>query len=334
MSPCSERDDPTGTAPTPWHTPNRRVMALVASTLLAAALVASACTVETTEEPTSPTSTIDEGLGDNSPTDDTDQEIPDDQGHDGGSGDDGDQGAPASGDSGIRIAREIDGDSLELEIDGAIVEVRLVGINAPELADCQGPAARDALGELLRAGNIAVSGSETDRFDRLLVELEVEGASVNEAMVRAGWALAIHGDGAAYVGAMRAAADDQVGMWSPSVPGCATVSDDVVVLDAEPDPPGRDEENLDQEYVVIANAGTEPLELGGWQLRDESTGNRFVFEDRRLGPGDELVLVTGCGQDSDREVFWCSEFPVWSNQGETVLVLAPDGAIAAHRFLE
>lgn len=327
MSPSSERDDPTGTAPTPWRTQTRRVTALMVSTLLAAALLASACTAETTEESTSPTSTVDEPLDDDSP-DDTDQEIPDDQ------GDGEDQSDPASGDSGIRIAREVDGDSLELEIDGAVVEVRLVGINAPELADCQGPAARDALGELLRAGDIAVSGSESDRFDRLLVELEVEGASVNEAMVRAGWALAVHGDGDAYVGAMRAAADDQVGMWSPSVPGCAPVTDDVVVLDAEPDPPGRDEENLDQEFVVIANAGTEPLELDGWQLRDESTGNRFVFEARRLGPGDELVLVTGCGQDSDREVFWCSEFPVWSNQGETVLVLAPDGAIAAHRFLE
>jgi endonuclease YncB( thermonuclease family) len=276
-------------------------------------LVASACTVETTTEFTAQSSTVDE-----SPTGDSDP------------GD----GGTASGDSGVRIAREVDGDSLELEIDEEVVEVRLVGINAPELADCQGPAAGDALGALLRSGDIGVAGSERDQFDRLLVELEVDGASVNEAMVRDGWALAIHGDGDAYVGAMWAAAEDQIGMWSPSVPGCNPVDADVVVLNAEPDPPGRDEENLDQEYVVIGNAGTEPLELGGWQLRDESTGNRFVFDDRRLGPGDELVLVTGCGQDTDREVFWCSEFPVWSNQGETVLVLAPDGAIAAHRFLE
>lgn len=308
MSPRSEHNDPT--------TPTRRHRCLPARStvaIAALALVASACTVETTTEFTAESSTIDE-----SPTADTDQ-----------GGDE-----AASGDSGVRIAREVDGDSLELEIDGEVVEVRLVGINAPELADCQGPAAGDALGELLRSGTIGVFGSETDRFDRLLVELEVDGASVNEAMVRAGWALAIHGDGDAYVPAMRTAADDQVGMWSPSAAGCEPVTADVVVVDAEPDPPGRDDENLDKEYVVIANADTEPLDLGGWQVRDESTGNRFVFDERRLGPGDELVLVTGCGQDSDREVFWCSDFPVWSNHGDTVLVLAPDGAIAAHRFLE
>lgn len=308
MSPHSDRIDPTK----PFrHLRCRRTRGGLAMAVLA--LVASACTVETTTSTAAQSSTVDE-----SPAAGSDQ-----------AGD-----GATSGDSGVRIAREVDGDSLELEIDGEVVEVRLLGINAPELADCQGPAAGDALGDLLRSGDIGVAGSELDRFDRLLVELEVDGASVNEAMVRQGWALAIHGDGDAYVAAMRAAADDQAGMWSPSVPGCGPVTADVVVLGAEPDPPGRDDENLDQEYVVIANADTEPLELGGWQVRDESTGNRFVFDDRRLGPGDELVLVTGCGQDTDREVFWCSEFPVWSNQGETVLVLAPDGAIAAHRFLE
>lgn len=244
--------------------------------------------------------------------------------------------SPATTDdgSGVRIAREIDGDSLELEIDGLVVEVRLVGINAPEFDDCQGPAAADALGALLRSGPIGVSGSELDRFDRLLVELDVDGSSVNEAMVRSGWALAVHGDGDAFVGAMRAAAEDEVGMWSPSVPGCGTVDGEVVVVDAQPDPDGRDDEHLDQEFVVIANAGTGPLELGGWQVRDESTSNRFVFGERRLGPGEELVLVTGCGRDSERMVFWCSGSPVWSNHGDTALVLAPDGAVAAHRFLD
>jgi len=300
MSPSDDRSHPTMPDHRRWFLLTRGIVGLGAASLLA-----SGCTVETTTTSAAIPAETDQ-VGDRS----------------------------AAGDAEVRIAREIDGDSLELEIDGEIVEVRLVGINAPELADCQGPAAGDALGELLGSGTIGVAGSDTDRFDRLLVELHVDGVSVNEAMVRTGWALAVHGAGDAYVAAMRAAADDQVGMWSPSVRGCESVVDDVVVVDAQPDPPGRDDENLDQEFVVIANAGTEPLDLDGWQVRDESTGNRFVFDDRWLAPGDELVLVTGCGQDSDREVFWCSEYPVWSNQGETVLVLAPDGAVAAHRFLE
>ncbi len=204
----------------------------------------------------------------------------------------------------------------------------------PSSPTARGPPQAGHWADLLRSGTIEVAGSETDRFDRLLVELAVDDLSVNEAMVRQGWALAIHGDGDAYVGAMRDAADADAGMWADTVDGCAAVIEDLAVVDAEPDPRGRDDENLDQEFVVIANAGTEPLELGGWQVRDESTGNRFVFADGRLGPGEELTLVTGCGQDSDRTVFWCSELPVWSNDGETVLVLAPDGAIAAHRFLE
>lgn len=92
-------------------------------------------------------------------------------------------------------AEAIDGDSLRV----LGVEVRLKGLDAPELAQtCTiagretpcGREARAALRRLLGGGLATCVGSERDRYGRLLAECRVRGASVNAAMVRDGQAIA------------------------------------------------------------------------------------------------------------------------------------------------
>lgn len=230
------------------------------------------------------------------------------------------------------VTRVIDGDSVELLLDGRDVEARLIGINAPELADCQGPAATEALASVVDGQAVDVIEFGEDRFDRLLVELVIADESVNEALVRAGWALGLHGDERDWTVEMQAAADAGLGMWDlPDT--CPPAAADLVIADVEPDPPGPDDEVLEDEWVEIENVGTEPVDLAGWTLRDESTSNRFTFESGRLGPGERLRLRTGCGTDTATDTYWCSSAGVWSNRGETVLLLAPSGAIADHRFI-
>lgn len=230
------------------------------------------------------------------------------------------------------VTRVIDGDSVELLLDGEEVEARLIGINAPEFADCQGPAATDALASVVEDQPVEVIGFGEDRFDRLLVELIIADESVNEALVRAGWALGLHGDERNWTAQMEAAAGAGLGMWDlPDI--CPPASDDLVIAAVEADPPGPDDEVLEDEWVEIENAGSEPVDLSGWTLRDESTSNRFTFESGRLEPGDRLRLRTGCGNDSESDIYWCSPAGVWSNRGETVLLLAPSGAIADYRFI-
>lgn len=87
----------------------------------------------------------------------------------------------------------IDGDSVRL----GGVEMRLMGIDAPELAQtCQRPqvwacgrAARDHLSALLGSGPVQCSGNDTDQFDRLLVRCTVNDRNINAAMVRDGYAV-------------------------------------------------------------------------------------------------------------------------------------------------
>lgn len=111
--------------------------------------------------------------------------------------------------------RALDGDSLR--VDG--VEIRLVGIDAPELAQtCErdgqdwrcGQAARAALERLLRQGRAVCTGSEKDRYGRLLAVCTVNVTEVNAALVRAGMAVSF----GKYRQEEVEARDARKGMWA------------------------------------------------------------------------------------------------------------------------
>jgi micrococcal nuclease len=228
------------------------------------------------------------------------------------------------------IDRVIDGDSVDLLIDGSIVEARLIGINAPEFGDCQGPAAAEALETMAGEQSVTIVNYGSDRFDRRLVNLVIGGQSINQMLVETGWALGQHSndhpDSDAWVTAMIMAAEEGAGMWSMPQ-ACPLSGADVRITDAQANPPGPDDEVLDQEWIEITNLGETSVSLDGWAIRDESTSNRLALPERDLAAGASLRIVTGCGEDSANTIYWCSDYGVWSNQGETALLLAPSGGI-------
>lgn len=251
-------------------------------------------------------------------------------------GDTADGGAVPAGDR-AEVVRLSDGDSGWFEIDGREVEVRLLDYNAPERFEgdggpesCNGAAAQTALAELLAgASTVEVVGTETDRFGRLLADLLVDGESAVDRLVGEGWGLAI-GDDRAGRERMWAAADAGRGLWGD---GCGVAAaDGLVVESVEPDPPGRDEEDLNGEVVVLRNDGPDPVDLTGWDIRDDSSSNRFDLGGV-LGPGDRLEIRTGSGSSGGGQWFLGSRSPVWSNRGDTVLVIDPDGVVATWAFV-
>lgn len=238
----------------------------------------------------------------------------------------------------VELERLIDGDSMELRIGGEVVEVRLRGINAPELrlvsgeASCNGREARAAMEAVLAAGDLRFDGGETDRFGRVLGDLYAGTRAVDGAMVSQGWALALwSGDDPALVAAMEDAAGAGAGLWGTT---CGEPAAAVEVGDVQPDPKGRDEEHLNDEWIEIANPAGTAVDLTGWSVADETTSNRFELPARSLAPGATLRIHTGSGTDTTTDAYLDQREPVWSNSGETVLVADPAGVIAAHRFLE
>jgi len=83
-----------------------------------------------------------------------------------------------------------DGDSLTASgADGALVHVRLYGIDAPEYKQSYGLEAKKRLARLLSRKNVDVEAVDTDRYGRTVALVRREdGVLVNEVMVAEGYA--------------------------------------------------------------------------------------------------------------------------------------------------
>ncbi|AWB26882.1 lamin tail domain-containing protein [Halococcoides cellulosivorans] len=251
----------------------------------------------------------------------------------------------------VTVERVVDGDTLEVTYaDGTPDTLRLLGVDTPEVHVGVDPAEFPGVPDD-RAGRawlsswgtnatqyvesrvanrrveIVVGGDRRGSYGRLLVYVYVDDAMLNRELLREGYARLYdsefeYRDG--FADLEREARDAGVGVW-----GFEESTTPLQVTEIHADAAGDDRENLNDEYVVLANAGNETLDLSGWELSDES-GKTYVFPDGVvLDPGDSVTLFTGSGVDSEGERYWGRDSPVWNNAGDTVIVETSDGAIAA-----
>jgi len=242
---------------------------------------------------------------------------------------------PGAGDAGT-VVEVVDGDTIDVELDGARETVRLVGINTPERGECLADEAARWLRDRVGGREVALIADESDRdrYGRLLRYVELDGVDVGAELVRAGLALArryppdtARADD--YDAAQRAAEDAGAGMWGTSVCGAGTADSTVAITEIRFDAAGDDNLNLGDEWVRITNTGGSPADLSGWVLKDTSASHRYRFPDGFvLAAGGSVTVRTGCGADTAAELHWCSEgSAVWNNDGDTALLLDPAGNI-------
>lgn len=90
------------------------------------------------------------------------------------------------------VARVIDGDTIEVRTGDHVETVRLLNVDAPEVADCLYQQATDHLGSLLPVGTevtLEYDVERTDRYGRTLAGVvKADGTLVNAEMARAGLA--------------------------------------------------------------------------------------------------------------------------------------------------
>jgi endonuclease YncB( thermonuclease family) len=228
-----------------------------------------------------------------------------------------------------------DGDTIEVLLDGTTVDVRLLGINSPELSECWGEESMVELSSLIADKDVLlVEGPiDIDPFGRLLryVYLETdEGPTfVNAALIETGHAIGLH-QGSEYDISFKEiearAFQSGRGMWATFACGDreGVKADRPVIRVSELvyDPAGPDTESLGGEFITIVNEGYDTVSIGGWTLRDESTSNRFVINgNTTLDPGESVTIVTGCEGGPPGSVHWCNDQAVWSNDGDTAIVL-------------
>jgi micrococcal nuclease len=90
------------------------------------------------------------------------------------------------------VIRAKDGDSLLVARpqDGRVSEVRMAGIDAPELHQPWGPQAKAAMQRLVQGRPVIVQVTDRDRYGRLVARVWQNGTYINAAMVQGGnaWA--------------------------------------------------------------------------------------------------------------------------------------------------
>jgi len=118
------------------------------------------------------------------------------------------------------LTKVIDGDTIEVQIEGQTYRVRYIGIDTPERGDYGFKDATDFNSSLLKAGEIILikDVSETDRYDRLLRYVFVDGLFINYELVRQGYAYAVSfpPDIACqelFMEGQREAVENQRGLW-------------------------------------------------------------------------------------------------------------------------
>jgi micrococcal nuclease len=234
--------------------------------------------------------------------------------------------------SGVEVLEVVDGDTLRVVLDGGEEEVRLLGINAPEHDECFGDRAREALEQRLAGGPLRLGeGTERDQYGRLLAYAYAGDTLLNLALVQNGLALALHAEHprlAEFLQADEQAYSGGIGIWAVDACGPPSMAP-VTIIDLSFDPPGRDEDDLNGEWVLLADRSDLEADLSGWVLRDESSDHRYHFPAGTvLQPGGQVRVHTGSGNDGEGDLFWGEEGPVWNNGGDTALLLDPAGNVA------
>ncbi|GAA4890047.1 thermonuclease family protein [Tessaracoccus lubricantis] len=91
----------------------------------------------------------------------------------------------------VRVAGIIDGDTIDVRIDGVRTRVRVIGIDTPERDDCGYQEAASAMQSLVQSRDVRLESDptqgDTDRYDRLLRHVfTADGVNVAEEIISRG----------------------------------------------------------------------------------------------------------------------------------------------------
>ena len=111
----------------------------------------------------------------------------------------------------------VDGDTADVRLDSGMIRIRFQAIDAPEMGQPYGKAAKARLAELIYARPVEVEPYQQDRYDRLVARLWIGERDINAEMVKSGhaWVYRRYADDPAYCAYEQAARNLRRGLWEP-----------------------------------------------------------------------------------------------------------------------
>ena len=76
--------------------------------------------------------------------------------------------------------------------------------------------------------------------------------------------------------------------------------------------PSPEKENLNEEWVEVANNGTIDENLTGWTIQDQQN-HTYAFPDFNLKAGATVKIHSGTGSNSDEDLYWNRSTSIWNN---------------------
>lgn len=231
-----------------------------------------------------------------------------------------------------QVINVVDGDTIDVLIDGVEYRVRYILVDTPEThgqPEPFGPEASAANEQLVGGKTVWLEKdvSETDRYGRLLRYVYVGDLMVNEELLRRGLAIvATFPPDVKYVDRFLAVQQQAraagLGLWGAPVaepaptatPPPQQTAADVVIKHIFYD--GVVNRVESDEYAEIANNGTAPIEIGGWRLNAGDPGQDFVFPGFTLGPGQVCRVYTNEDHPDSCGFSFGSGKAIWNNGGD------------------
>ena len=80
------------------------------------------------------------------------------------------------------------------------------------------------------------------------------------------------------------------------------------------------------EYVLIENTGSNSVDMEGWWIKVESTGDRHDFPDNfTLGEDKSVKVWTKTGQNTSSNLYLGQTVPIWDNQADCAYLRDENG---------
>ncbi len=235
--------------------------------------------------------------------------------------------------------RAVDGDTIEVEIEGEGYKVRYIGIDTPELHHPTKPVeyyaqeAYEKNRELVEGKTVFLEKdvSETDSYGRLLRYVYVGDIFVNAYLVQQGYALvSTYPPDVRYqerfLELQREAREAGRGLWGEVL---TSVSRGEVIIDpdcSQFDAPGDDQVNLNEEYVCFTNQSDQPVDMTGWGV-NKRPDTWYTFPEFVLSPAASVRLHTGKEVDTATDLYWSNATTLWRNIHDAVYLHDADGKL-------
>lgn len=225
----------------------------------------------------------------------------------------------------VLIAKVIDGDTA---VTSKGEKIRYLGINSSEKGEPFYEEALEKNKSLVLGKNVRLEFDiqNKDRYGRTLAYLFVGDSLINVELVKSGFAVSeTIQPNVKYqdkiLAAERQTRKSCAGIWSGLCQSSSNpqASNCIKIVTINYNAPGNDNQNKNGEWVKIGNSCSNPISMEGWLLKDSSASNKYKFKNFSLNPSSNVVIHSGCGTDSQAELFWqCPEgkYAVWNNAGD------------------